>query len=109
MSHVYKHFKLRYKGPTGGDCTAPYYVDIIDKPTVKQFVDDVLGNKNEWGRIEVRNAANVTLGGFWYRYGVLESDYAVSPALVNSIPNAIITRGMAAGGWSSMDYVIWVE
>ena len=46
-----KAFELRYKGPTDGDETAPYFVDLNGTVKLEEFINTALSKKSEWGQI----------------------------------------------------------
>ena len=80
----------------GSDETAPY--DVSEYPAkVTDFVDEVLKHTQEWGCIEVRRYGRVN-----YKHG----------KLIDNIPPAwkhlTIRNVKAAGGWSLMDYYLFV-
>ena len=99
-------FELRQSGPTRGDCTASYSVTLLKKNiTVKQFVEEVLSNDAEWGRISIGGNYFEPDACAWYKYGKLEKeDHQLIPYY-----DKIITKVKADGGWSLMDYMIEVE
>lgn len=43
-------FSLRISGPTAGDCTAPYSVQLDKEYTVEELVNAIITNRSdEWG------------------------------------------------------------
>lgn len=96
--------KFTQNGRTMGDETTPYYVTDYKAETVREFVDEVLENKREWGYIAVKNTSH----GFFfanphceYRYGELLSN------LSNELLDATIEHIESCGGWSRMDYMVF--
>lgn len=97
--------KFTQTATTGGDDTAPFDVSDYQAKTIVEFVSEVLEqNPKEWGYIEVKDEPAGD-GFHWntrieYRYG----------QLLNEIPDTWQYREIgsvtAAGGWSSMDYII---
>lgn len=81
----------------GGDCTAPYNVEISREISVKEFVEYILTKcKGEWGYIDIENEQIRCE----YRYG----------KLLNEMPNYVLNKRISSiksvGGWSRMDYYI---
>ncbi len=96
-------------GPESGDCTAPYEVRFHknEELTVKEFVDQVLLDTREYGDIGIYNERNYRIGGdpkIYYRYGKLNG-----ATFDNNILNSIVTAASAHGGWSCMDYVLYIK
>lgn len=94
-------FELRYKGPTGGDETAPYYVDLKKVSTLDVFIDAVLKDKREWGSINIYNKERTINCSINYQYGK-----AHIPEKVKEYLNTIVIKANAIGGWSRMDYML---
>lgn len=90
-------------GVERGDCTYAYKVDGYSARTVREFIDEVLHERpQEFGYIAV--------GGMFishpcceYRYGKLLS------TLSDDLLDKRIVRVDADGGWSNMDYALYVE
>lgn len=86
--------------PEGDDCTAPYDIDFFESYKVKEFVDDILSNKEEWGWITIR--FDKTERTFEYRDGRLKTE----------LPKELLSRTIvfagASGGWSRMDYHLYL-
>lgn len=97
-------FKLIQTGREGGDCTAPYDVELDKEYTVREFITEVLINRpNEWGDIYYCEGVKIRLVDdphCEYRYGIL----------LTTLPEEILDKKViyvtAHGGWSSMDYFI---
>ena len=88
----------------GSDCTAPY--DIVDyqAKTVVEFINEMLQQcKSEWGDIEVWAETTPLPGRVDYKRG----------ELLQEIPDdwqyKEVVKVIAAGGWSRMDYRIYVK
>lgn len=95
-------FELRYKGPTFGDCTAPYYVILKGSPTVKEFIDAVLEDKSEWGYIGIYNKGSIFgFPNIEFRHGETNITEEMKKYL-----NLIVVEATAHGGWSRMDYIL---
>lgn len=88
-------FELKQSGSTAGDCTAPYDVILTGEYTVKQFIDEVLSRKEEWGVID-----NFRYKPVQYKYGKL----LTLPEKL--FLNSKIRIAYASGGWSRMDYIL---
>lgn len=83
---------------TLGDCNI-YEVDLEGKEyTVGKFVEEILAEyPDEWGNIEIKDIDVVI-----YRDGKLISRFN------NEILNKKIQQVVAQGGWSRMDYIIYL-
>ncbi len=96
-------FTIHSKGPAGGDGTAPYEVNLINNPSVAMFTEQVMNNIGDWGVITIRRGLghkdDVSVG---YRYGSLTKH------MDDKILKKTIKRASASGGWSRMDYVLWI-
>ena len=97
-------FRLHQIRPEGGDCTAPYDVELNGEYSVEQFIHDVLLNDREWGKIGIYNGQGlITDPNCEYRYG----------RLISKLPEEYlklrVVSATAHGGWSLMDYVLTVE
>lgn len=96
-------FELSQNTPVGGDCTCGYDVKLDREYTVAGFVNTVLKKyANEWGIFEVKRGSKA-VGSFEYSYGNLTGE-----------PNRVygahkIKEVYASGGWSRMDYVLYLE
>ena len=84
--------------PTGGDETAGYDV-ILDKDyTVQTLIDEILLNKNEWGKISIDGYDSCE-----YKKGELLSQ------LGNNTLTKSVDKVTASGGWSRMDYFVTIS
>lgn len=94
--------KLKFKqtANTGGDCTAPYNVEISRECTVKELVETILTQK-EWGYIDI---GENTLSSSFTRVGYKGS------TLIGNISRYLSGKRVgnvtASGGWGNMDYRI---
>ena len=88
--------KFTQTHPAGGDGTAPY--DVTFYPTkVTDFIDEVLTHKTDWGTISI-----IGYGSVEYKYGQLIGN------IPNEWNNLMINKVDAAGGWSRMDFRLFV-
>lgn len=88
------------------DCTAPYDV-ILDNPyTVGEFVEEALATRsNEWGNFDVMGSRSDYFhptARVKYRYGKLLE------TLPENLLSMQIERVKAHGGWSNMDYQLYI-
>ena len=91
-------FKLIQNTPVGGDD-----VKLDREYTIEEFINTVLKNyANEWGIFEVKRGSN-TIDSFEYSYGKLASESN------NVYQDYKIKEVYASGGWSRMDYVLYLE
>ena len=97
-------FKLISNGPEGGDCTAPYIVELNGEYTVKTFIADVLKIKDEWGYIGIEHGRSI--------FGDPHCEYSngkLKTLLPDKYLNLKVVSASAHGGWSRMDYILGVE
>lgn len=96
-------FKLYSAGEVRGDCTAPYNVKLDKEYTVNEFINAVL-TKNEWGYIGI-----YCQGTF---FGEPKCEYRYDK-LLYTLPDNVLNKNVikvkADGGWSRMDYLLWIE
>ena len=85
------------------DGRAGYEVTIDRKYTVKEFINEVISNKNEWGYIGIKRGRAFTI------LGDPSCEYKLGELLSN-LPEDYLDKEIsfvyASGGWSRMDYLI---
>ena len=96
-------FKLTAAGPVGSDCTGPYNVSLNDTYSVGDFINDIL-RQQEWGYIGIYDSKSV----FGDPYCEYRGDRLLSNMPAEYLKRKI-KRAKASGGWSRMDYLIWLE
>ena len=81
------------------DCTDIYEVNLEGKTyTVGEFIKEIFTKRsNEWGIIEIEGVDTIN-----YRDG------EIIPRLDNEILDKKIRKVIAQGGWSRMDYTIYL-
>lgn len=97
-------FKLEQNGRVRGDCTAPYRVELDKEYTVSEFVQTVLTIDREWGYIGIYCKDEI--------FGKPTCEYKWGKllyALPDNVLNKKIVDVKADGGWSRMDYLLWIE
>ncbi len=82
------------------DCTNIYEVSLRGKKyTIGEFIQEVFTERpNEWGNIEVNDIDAIN-----YKDGKI-----IGQNFDNELLNKPIRHVIAQGGWSRMDYVIYV-
>lgn len=90
--------KLKQCTQTGGDCTAGYDVFMDRQYVVGEFVNEILLRNGEWGYIHVFGGESVE-----YRYGSALSTFSEFYA------SQLILRAKASGGYSRMDYTLYLS
>lgn len=97
-------FKLVQLKPEGSDCTAPYEVQLNGEYTVEQFINDVILDKREWGRIGIDDGKSIFGDPVCeYKWGQIVS------TMEEKFLKMRIVSAKASGGWSNMDYLLTVE
>jgi hypothetical protein len=94
-------------GPLGG--TAPYDVILLEKCTVREFVEYVLDTKSDWGYIGIYNPERNPFFGdphIEYSNGKLKSK--TSELNFGEFLDKPVIKATAGGGWSRMDYILYV-
>ena len=98
--------RIKATGGMGGDDTYPYDA-IMDRPyTVREFVDEVLFKKGNWGCIRVSDNPRDALGEVlcWYSHGKLEEEYAS----LKECEDKQVKSANGSGGWSRYDFTLMV-
>ena len=90
-------------GPSRGDCTAHYNVELLKSFTVGEFIQYVINERpGEWGYIGIHND-----GDPWFSEGEPSCKYKRGK-LLSEMPSEILDKKIksisADGGWSSMNY-----
>lgn len=94
-------------GPLGG--MAPYEVTLLEKCTVKEFVEYVLNTKDDWGYIGIYNPEKGPFFGYpniQYSGGKLKAGSIVED--FGEFLDKPVINATASGGWSRMDYILYV-
>lgn len=104
-------FRLIQTSDTRGDCTASYDVQLDKEYTVKEFLETVLTQKaDEWGAFYLMVRSKKL---FWENPSCeYKNGNRVGPAWVSILTrygNRRIVRACSDGGWTRMDYYIWIE
>ena len=84
-----------------GACDYEYSIKLNKICTVKEFIDDVLTNVNEWGYIGINNNFNI-FGDPYCAYG----DGKLLSDMPSNILNKKVVKATATGGWTRMDYIL---
>lgn len=96
--------KYRQLHSTGSDETAPFEVYGYMAKTVEDFIQEVLdGNPDNWGEIEVKTINFVEGRIVEYADGKLKGEIA------RSLLHREISEVRSVGGWSRMDYRIFIK
>ena len=99
-----KKYELYRVSDYFGDSTANYEIELLCDITVQEFIEEVLKDKREWGRIGIYN-------GCWYE-GKPQCEYKYGKLLSN-LPEEYLSKRVASatsnGGWTNMDYLLKVE
>ena len=104
-------FRLIQTSDTRGDCTASYDVQLDKEYTVKEFLETVLKQKaDEWGAFYLMVRSKKL---FWQNPGCeYKNGNRVGPAwasILTRYGSRRIVRACSDGGWTRMDYYIWLD
>lgn len=105
-----KTFKLYQLHDEGSDCTAPYRVDVIGKPSVIEIISEIM-TTSEFGSIEIYSNGRQKCV-YWYEYGlerIRPWDAKPIDPTCKGYCNHIVTDGRAVGGWGRMDYTLYIN
>ena len=104
-------FRLIQTSDTRGDCTASYDVQLDKEYTVKEFLETVLTQKaDEWGAFYLMVRSRKL---FWqnpsceYRNG--KKTGTTWANILIRYGDRRITKVCSDGGWTRMDYYIWLD
>lgn len=99
-----KAFKLKHVGGPYGDATSNYEIIFEREYTVREFVEEILKNQNEWGYFSIVTKA--------HPFGIEKSEFRYGK-LVSKFSEETLHRKIksvhANGGWSSMSYYITLK
>lgn len=92
------------EGPSGGDCTAPYYISFYEAMTVGEFIEDRL-KTNKWGKFCLMHNDNghmEQIAVVWYKNNQLEKEIDLK------YMSMLIISASGSGGWSRDDFTLVV-
>ena len=100
--------KLKSTGKEYGDATQDYNVELKKECTVEEFISCVLKEyPQDWGYIGIYNSKNFSV------FGDPKLSYERGNLITDSMPEDILSKKIklvkANGGWSRMDYIIFLE
>lgn len=92
-------------GPSGGDCTSKYYISLTKEMTVREFIDEWLEDKREWGYFGIYKMGAIFGNPCCeYKHGEITSD-----PLPEEYLSKKIVKVYGSGGWSRSDFEFVVE
>ena len=94
-----------HTGHMGGDATSAYRITLQRTFTVKEFVERVLNERGEWGKIEVELPDRTTVAWLKYSHG----DITNESSNFASYYDHTIERVSGNGGWSNSNFYIEVK
>ena len=110
---------FKHVGGPYGDCTSIYEVTFPEGMTVGEFITYIIGDysvnsHDTWGRFELYRDGTYPDEFLAYKQGKIffDTKYRSSDiqlAIFTEIVNKKITRIKAHGGWSRMDYTLYIE
>lgn len=90
---------FKKKSGTYGDCTNSYSIHLDKEYTVDEFINTILKKRpNEWGYIKIPSICKIS-----YSNGNLTDGEFPYEILSKNIKNVD-----SHGGWSNMDYTIYI-
>lgn len=92
------NLKFTQSGMTGGDCTAPYNVSF-SRCTLRELISEIL-ERGEWGYIDIE--APCFSRCEYKRCNVIDSPFS------EEILDKEVKRVVASGGYSRMDYLVYL-
>ena len=94
-----------HTGHMGGDASSAYQITLQRTFTVKEFVERVLNELGEWGKIEVVLPDRTTVAWLKYSHG----DITNESLNFASYYDHTIERVFGHGGWSNSNFYIEVK
>lgn len=94
-----------HTGHMGGDASSAYQITLQRTFTVKEFVERVLNELGEWGKIEVVLPDRTTVAWLKYSHG----DITNESSNFASYYDHTIERVFGYGGWSHSNFYIEVK
>lgn len=95
--------KFKEIGGPYEDATSLYEVTLTKNYTVSELIDEIL-TKKEWGYIGIYCKGEI----FGKPVGEYRQDKMIHK-LPENIMNKKVINVKASGGWSRMDYMLWLE
>lgn len=90
-----------------GDCMSNYLIEFEKQYTVDEFIDEIL-KKDEWGCIGIYNKTDRFVA-----FGNPYCEYSRGKILTDHLPQEYmdkkIVKCKANGGWTMMDYLLFLE
>lgn len=105
-------FKIVKHGPCGGDQCSPYHIEVSPSATVKDVIEDILSNKNEWGSIRIeRENWRDNDHEIKYKHGKLLKDTMSKEEKYfwNNLLDWKVVSMRGHGGWSNSDYWLTIQ
>ena len=94
-----------HTGHMGGDASSAYRITLQRTFTVKEFVERVLNERGEWGKIEVELPDRTTVAWLKYSHG----DITNESSNFASYYDHTIESVSGNGGWSNSNFYIEVK
>lgn len=94
-----------HTGHMGGDASSAYRITLQRTFTVKEFVERVLNERGEWGKIEVELPDRTTVAWLKYSHG----DITNESSNLASYYDHMIESVSGNGGWSNSNFYIEVK
>ena len=94
-----------HTGHMGGDASSAYRITLQRPFTVKEFVERVLNERGEWGKIEVELPDRTTVAWLKYSHG----DITNESSNFASYYDHTIEGVSGNGGWSNSNFYIEVK
>lgn len=99
------NIKWHYIGGPYGDETSRYELKFNKSYTVQQLIDEILKDVREWGYIGIYTEGTI--------FGKPVCEYSYGKLITSPLPekylNKKIIKCIANGGWTRMDYLIYLK
>lgn len=101
-----KCFEIIEYGKTRSDETCEYKIQVAENVTVKDVITNIISNKNEWGRIGIKDDNHPFFGKYpiSYKNGKFVDIDEKAQEYWNIIKDCKVVAMKGDGGWSCSDY-----
>ena len=90
------------------DATVDYDITFTQSFTVETFLREYLYDRDEWGYISINGPFWLPEANILIEFSRGEA-YHINHELLESVRHKIVKKIKASGGWSRMDYELYVD